>query len=248
MLRHSVLLQVDIHTFVVKEAAKKAVEVTLDGFALSIYEGLADGVTSFLSKTSVSKWFRQKKWFYRSDVLRQAVTLLRINDYLVSGGRRTPRNTIGVGEMILALQRLFRQWELHLALYKHIAWKKPELQKRVPDEEIDAPKPQLSEKETLMVAIICESEPEEVLNLPDLRLKFRHRSITSSKVAEDLHNALDGLIAAGLLVATEKPEEVKKDHTRYSRKKGFFKKVSLSQMGESEARQKLNINARHFPA
>lgn len=82
--------------------------------------------------------------FYRSDVLRQAVTLLRINDYLVSGGRRTPRNTIGVGEMILALQRLFRQWELHLALYKHIAWKKPELQKRVPDEEIDAPKPQLS--------------------------------------------------------------------------------------------------------
>ena len=72
------------------------------------------------------------------------MTLLRINDYLVSGGRRTPRNTIGVGEMILALQRLFRQWELHLALYKHIAWKKPELQKRVPDEEIDAPKPQLS--------------------------------------------------------------------------------------------------------
>ena len=69
-----------------------------------------------------------------------------------------------------------------------------------------------------MVAIIGESEPEEVLNLPDLRLKFRHRSITSSKVAEDLHNALDGLIAAGLLVATEKPEEVKKDHTRYSRK------------------------------
>ena len=70
-----------------------------------------------------------------------------------------------------------------------------------------------------MVAIICESEPEEVLNLPDLRLKFRHhRSITSSKVAEDLHNALDGLIAAGVLVATEKPEEVKKDHTRYSRK------------------------------
>ena len=77
-------------------------------------------------------------------MLRQAVTLLRINDYLVSGGGCRPRNTIGVGEMVLALQGLFRQWALHLAIYKHIVWKKPELQKRVPDEEIDAPKPKLS--------------------------------------------------------------------------------------------------------
>ena len=69
-----------------------------------------------------------------------------------------------------------------------------------------------------MVAIICESEPEEVLNLPDLRLKFRHRSITSSKVAEDIAKALDGLLAEGLIVSTDKPEELKKDHTKYSRR------------------------------
>ena len=69
-----------------------------------------------------------------------------------------------------------------------------------------------------MVAIMCESEPEAVLNLPDLRMKFRHRSITSSQVAEDIAAALDGLIVAGLLVATEKPRDLKRDHTRFSKK------------------------------
>jgi len=99
-----------------------------------------------------------------------------------------------------------------------------------------------------MVAILEETEAEGVWCLPTLRKKFKHRKLTSKNVADDLVAAIEGLLELGLIVKTQAPPEFnqKKDPTRNSKMKGWFKKKPLADQAP-EGRNLLQISARHFP-
>ena len=134
-----------MHKYISQKVASAPVNLELDGHALSFFNGLQAGVTAFLhDNPQLCKFTRQKILFYRSDLLRQCVTLMRINDYLLHGGsEEKPRVLIGIPEIVLGWQRLMRQWELHCSVYRHCDKKRP--RRSEVNEDIDAVQPERTE-------------------------------------------------------------------------------------------------------
>ena len=92
--------------------------ITLDGQALAAYESAYETITEWLKETSlVPKPLRVKLEFFRSDILRKALHLARLSQFI---SQQEPRDHIRVDELLAALHRWRRQLQLHRGLYMHL--------------------------------------------------------------------------------------------------------------------------------
>ena len=92
--------------------------ITLDGQALAAYDSANETITEWLKETpTVPKPLRVKLEFFRSDILRKALHLARLSQFIA---QQPPRDQIRVDELLAALHRWRRQLQLHRGLYMHL--------------------------------------------------------------------------------------------------------------------------------
>jgi hypothetical protein len=261
----------NIHSFLIKQALPHKSTISLDGFALAVYDAIAAGVTEFLQSPDgrrCNKWLRPKLLFFRSDLLRQASIVMRIAQGLTDekppeGECQILRGAIRVEEILCALHRVRRQWHLHHALYRNLqatqaapdasgpgALRRPDRGEGGADVE-----PLLSHAQVLEMAVLTTPLPDEVFTLSALRTKFRNKRHPAFKanggrtLALKLSDAIQALKDRGLLMQVDAPSDAR-NTLQWSVSQEFLAKTSADSHSEDalEYRRAAGVSVEHFPA
>ena len=189
----------------------KAADVKLDGHALAVYEAAYSAVQDWLAGKSglraTDPW-RVKLQFFRTDLLRKALAVSRVCQFLK--GER-PRSVLHCDEIIPALWWWRRQVHLHRAIYSYISTVKCKLHMPHPTSMSDLLREstplslsrpvlaELSPQDRMQHSILmCNEEP---LSVATLRAKLRNQRDFKkmTRLAEHIADAVEALEEVGLL-------------------------------------------------
>jgi hypothetical protein len=199
--------------------------ITLDGFALSVYDAAWCAVTEWLGEhPAVDKYWKIKLLFFRSDLLREARCVMRLCQHLTPGAPAVHGSSLrcqmNVEETIVGLWRWRRQVHVHHALYRYMANVKKALPSSTPSLTdllsrggangcgSGAPQLPMSNDHVMQRAILQDSETVGVISCAGLRVKFKNRKQIAfqGNLAEKIVAAVQQLVSVGLLQVV--PESV----------------------------------------
>lgn len=194
-----------------KKVLTEAAEVKLDGHALAVYEAAYAAVQDWLADKpglrATDPW-RVKLQFFRTDLLRKALAVSRICQFLKE---EEPRSVLHCDEIIPALWRWRRQVHLHRAIYSYISTVKCKLHMPHPTNMSDLLREstplsfsrpvltELSQQDRMQHSILMCNE--ESFSVATLRGKLRNlrpfKKVT--RLAEHIADAVEALEEVGLL-------------------------------------------------
>lgn len=280
-----------LHNFMFENYEGTACTLTLSGYALTVYTEAKRAITDWLkAHPDTDRWLKTKVEFFHSDFLRAAHKAMRVVQFLMAAHiltddeqlrQEASRTQLSVEEAMLGLRKWKRAASMHAGLYRFLAsvqrlanvrappGRKPDVAAAL-EEEPPVRDPaavaiaQLQGMDALHREILSAAESHTIFTSADLRDWLRNKKydpIFRGKLAENLRNAIEELLALGLLVKAEVPDvddagavnatDRAKNPPRHGAKVSTFKKAAWAEITANEAMKakvdELRLTAQCFP-